>query len=375
MAASLRAVCLVIVLLGTACAGQSASTTVSTPPPPSPPPSSQPSQPPAAGVRLVTVATGLDSPVDVAAIPGTGKLAVVEKTGRVLVLRHGHPAQRPLLDLRGQVSEGSEQGLLSIAFSPRYATNDLAYVDYTDLDGNTHVAQLDTRSGSLRTILFVHQPFANHNGGALAFGPDGMLYLGMGDGGSEGDPEGNGQNRASLLGKVLRLDVAKPSPRPQMYAYGLRNPWRFSFDPASGDLWIGDVGQNRYEEVDHLPAGTQPGANLGWNAYEGRTVYKRQPIDRSRLAWPVAVYPHSEGCSVTGGYVYRGSAVPALRGRYVYGDFCSGRIWSLHTGGGRPQLLALPRLEGLSSFGLGAHGQLYATTLGGRLLRFAPGRA
>ena len=372
MAAILRAVCVVIVLLGAACAGQSAGTTVSTPPLSSPSPPSQPPQPPVAGVRLVTVATGLDSPVDVAAIPATAKLAVVEKTGRVLVLTDGHPASKPLLDLRGKGSQGSEQGLLSIAFSPRYATNRLAYVDYTDLDGNTHVAELDTRSGSLRTLLFVHQPFTNHNGGALAFGPDGMLYVGMGDGGSEGDPEGNGQNRASLLGKILRLDVAKRHPRPQMYAYGLRNPWRFSFDPATGDLWIGDVGQNRYEEVDHLPAGTPPGANLGWNAYEGRAVYKRQPIDHSRLVWPVAVYPHTEGCSITGGYVYRGSEVPALRGRYVYGDFCSGRIWSLRAGGGRPQLLALPGLEGLSSFGLDTRGELYATTLGGRVLRFAP---
>ena len=368
MAANLRAVCVAIALLGAACAGQSASSTASAPPPSS---ASASSQPPAAGVRLVTVATGLDSPVDVAGIPGTTKLAVVEKTGRVLVVTDGHPAPKPLLDLRGQVSQGSEQGLLSIAFSPRYAKNGLAYVDYTDLDGNTHVAQLDTRSGSLRTILFVHQPFSNHNGGALAFGPDGMLYVGMGDGGSEGDPEGNGQNQASLLGKILRLDVAQPNPRPQMYAYGLRNPWRFSFDPATGDLWIGDVGQNRYEEVDHLRAGTRPGANLGWNAYEGRAVYKRQPIDRSRLVWPVAVYPHTEGCSITGGYVYRGSEVPALRRRYVYGDFCSGRLWSLPTGGGRPQLLALPRLEGLSSFGLGERGELYATTLGGRVLRFA----
>src|SRR6478735_1998353 len=375
MAASLRAVCVAIVLLGAACSGQSASTTVPTaPPPPSSPPPSSPS-PPAAGVRLVTVATGLDSPVDVAAIPGTAKLAVVEKTGRVLVLTDGHPASKPLLDLRSKVSQGSEQGLLSIAFSPRYATNRLAYIDYTDLDGNTHVAELDTRSGTLRTLLFVHQPFANHNGGALAFGPDGMLYVGMGDGGSEGDPEGNGQNRASLLGKILRLDVAKRHPRPQMYAYGLRNPWRFSFDPATGDLWIGDVGQNRYEEVDHLAAGTPPGANLGWNAYEGRAVYKPQPIDRSRLVWPVAVYPHSEGCSITGGYVYRGNHVPALRGRYVYGDFCSGRIWSLPAGGGRPRLLALPRLEGLSSFGVDAHGELYAATLGGRVLRFVPAPA
>jgi glucose/arabinose dehydrogenase len=364
-----------IALLGAACTGQSAGTTASAPslPPPSLP--SQPSRPPAAGVRLVTVATGLDSPVDVAGIPGTAKLAVVEKTGRVLVLTDGHPARRPLLDLRGKVALGSEQGLLSIAFSPGYAGNGLAYVDYTDLDGNTHVAELDTRRGSLRTILFVHQPFANHNGGALAFGPDGMLYVGMGDGGSEGDPEGNGQNRATLLGKILRLDVAKRHPHPRIYAYGLRNPWRFSFDPATGDLWVGDVGQNRFEEVDHVSATTPPGANLGWNAYEGRAVYKRQPIDRSRLVWPAAVYPHTEGCSITGGYVYRGSDVPALRGRYVYGDFCSGRIWSLSAGGGRPRLLAVPRLEGLSSFGLDARGELYATTLGGRVLRFAPAPA
>ena len=201
----------------------------------------------------------------------------------------------------------------------------------------------------------MHQPFSNHNGGALAFGPDGMLYVGMGDGGSEGDPEGNGQNQASLLGKILRLDVAQPNPRPAdrtHTACATRGGSRST--RPTGDLWIGDVGQNRYEEVDHLPAGTRPGANLGWNAYEGRAVYKRQPIDRSRLVWPVAVYPHTEGCSITGGYVYRGSEVPALRGRYVYGDFCSGRIWSLPTGGGRPQLLALPRLEGLSSFGLDA---------------------
>jgi glucose/arabinose dehydrogenase len=375
MAAGPRAVCVVIVLIGAACSGGGAGTTVSAPPPPPSASSQPPPTQPAAGVRLVTVATGLDSPVDVAGIPGTAKLAVVEKTGRVLVLTHGHPAAKPLLDLRGQVSEGPEQGLLSIVFRPHYAKNGLAYVDYTDVDGNTHVAQLDTRSGSLRTILFVHQPFANHNGGALAFGRDGLLYVGMGDGGSEGDPQGNGQNQASLLGKVLRLDVAKPRPRPQMYAYGLRNPWRFSFDPATGDLWIGDVGQNRYEEVDHLRAGTPSGANLGWNAYEGRAVYERQPIDRSRLVWPVAVYPHTEGCSITGGYVYRGSEVPALRGRYVYGDFCSGRIWSLPARGGSPQLLALPRLVGLSSFGLDARGELYATTLGGRLVRFAPRHA
>jgi glucose/arabinose dehydrogenase len=325
-------------------------------------------------VALVTVASGLDSPVDLVAAPGSRDLAVVEKTGRVLLLRDGRIQPRPLLDLRGRVSQGSEQGLLSIAFDPGYARNRLAYVDYTDLAGDTHIARLDTAAGRLRTILVVHQPFTNHNGGGLAFGPDGRLYVGMGDGGSEGDPQGNGQNLASPLGKILRLDVRRPRPRPQMYAYGLRNPWRISFDRTSGDLWIGDVGQDRFEEVDRLAAGTPPGANLGWNVYEARSVYKHRRIDRSRLVWPVTYYAHALGCSITGGYVYRGSALPALRGRYVYGDFCSGRIWSIGVQGGRPRLLDLPALHGLDSFGQDASGELYAVTLGGRVLRFVTAR-
>jgi glucose/arabinose dehydrogenase len=325
-------------------------------------------------IALVTIARGLDSPVDLVAVPGSRDLAVVEKTGRVLLLRDGRIQPRPLLDLRGQVSQGSEQGLLSIAFDPAYARDRLAYVDYTDLAGDTHIARLDTGSGRLRTILLVHQPFSNHNGGGLAFGPDGLLYVGMGDGGSEGDPQGNGQNRASLLGKILRLDVRQARPQPHLYAYGLRNPWRLSFDRATGDLWIGDVGQDRFEEVDRLAAGTRPGANLGWNAYEARSVYKPQTIDRRRVVWPVTFYAHDLGCSITGGYVYRGSAVPALRGRYVYGDFCSGRIWSIGVHGGRPRLLHLPALRGLDSFGQDLHGELYAVTLDGRVLRFVTAR-
>lgn len=325
-------------------------------------------------IALVTVARGLDSPVDLVAVPGSRDLAVVEKTGRVLLLRDGRIQPRPLLDLRGRVSQGSEQGLLSIAFDPAYARDRLAYVDYTDLAGDTHIGRLDTGSGRLRTILLVHQPFANHNGGGLALGPDGQLYVGMGDGGSEGDPQGNGQNRASLLGKILWLDVRQPKPRPHMYAYGLRNPWRLSFDRATDDLWIGDVGQDRFEEVDRLAAGTPPGANLGWNAYEARSLYKRQPIDQGRLVWPVTFYSHALGCSISGGYVYRGSAVPALHGRYVYGDFCSGRIWSIDAHGGRPRLLDLPALRGLDSFGQDSHGELYAVTLDGRVLRFVTAR-
>jgi glucose/arabinose dehydrogenase len=318
---------------------------------------------------VTTVASGLDSPLDVVPVPGSADLAVVEKTGRIVLLKNGAIAQTPLLDLRGAVSQGAEQGLLSIAFSPSFADDGLAYVDYTDLSGDVHVAELDTRHKLLRTILLVHHPLANHNGGELTFGPDGMLYVGIGDGGGEGDPNGNGQDTSTLLGKILRLDVSAAHPQPSMYAYGLRNPWRFSFDRRTGDLWIGDVGQNRFEEVDRLAAGTAPGANFGWNAFEGRSIYKPQQIDRSRLVAPVAVYSHKFGCSITGGFVYRGSAVPALYGRYVYGDYCSGLIWSLDAKGGQPALLALPPVKELSSFGEDANGELYVTSLDGRVLR------
>ena len=354
----LRIGCCIAIVLVTACSGSGRNSATS-------------DEPTARGIGLTTVATGLDSPLDLVAVPGSADLAVVEKTGRIEVLRDGRVDQdAALLDIHGAVSQAAEQGLLSIAFSPSFTDDGLAYVDYTDLSGDVHVAQLDTRSRRLRTILLIHHPLSNHNGGALAFGPDGMLYVGVGDGGGEGDPDGNGQDTSSLLGKILRLDVSQPDPKPEMYAYGLRNPWRFSFDRKSGDLWIGDVGQNRFEEVDRLPAGTAAGANLGWNAFEGRSVYRPQVIDRSRLVAPVTVYSHTFGCSITGGFVYRGTAVPALYGRYVYGDYCSGRIWSLDASGGQPRLLGLPLLKGLSSFGEDAAGELYATLLDGRVLRF-----
>jgi glucose/arabinose dehydrogenase len=315
--------------------------------------------------------TGLDQPVDAAGVPGTHELAVVEKTGRVRIWRDGRLEPRPILDLTGKVSLGSEQGLLSIAFSPGYEANGLAYVDYTDLDGNTHVAELDTRSGSLRTIMFVRQPYTNHNGGGLAFGPDGMLYVGMGDGGSEGDPQGNGQSPGTLLGKIVRLDVDRPGSPPEIYALGMRNPWRFSFDSASGDLWIGDVGQNAWEEVDRLPAGGPPGANLGWNLMEGNARYDEAGSLPDGLVGPVAVYSHDDGCSITGGLVYHGHDVPQLRGRYVFGDFCSGTIWSIPASGGRAEPLDVPIVHSLSSFGVDTSGELYAVSLDGTVRRFA----
>jgi glucose/arabinose dehydrogenase len=358
---------LCVLALAAACGGGT-STPSASPQPPSVSPHAA-----TRTVALQVVARGLESPADVAGVPGTDSLAVVEKTGRVLLLRGGR-VTGTLLDLRGQVSQGTEQGLLSIAFDPEYTTNHLAYVDYTDPGGGTHIARLDTASGRLRTVLFIRQPFANHNGGGLAFGPDGLLYVGMGDGGSEGDPEGNGQNRSTLLGKIVRLDVQRERPQPQIYAYGLRNPWRISFDTATGELWIADVGQDHWEEIDRLPRGAPPGANLGWNAYEGRAVYRRQTIDRSRLVWPVAVYSHDDGrCSISGGDVYRGTDVPALRGDYVFGDFCSGTIWTLPARGGEPRMLPLPRVEALSSFGEDTQGHLYVVSLNGTLLRFVSG--
>jgi glucose/arabinose dehydrogenase len=359
----LRIGCCIAIVLLTACSGTGRSSSTGGEPPTS-------EGPTARGVALTTVASGLASPLEVVPVPGSADLAVVEKTGRIELLRDAQVAQTPLLDIRGAVSQGAEQGLLSIAFSPSFAEDGLAYIDYTDLSGDVHVAELDTRDQRLRTILLVHHPLSNHNGGALAFGPDGALYVGVGDGGGEGDPDGNGQDASSLLGKILRLDVSQPDPKPEMYVYGLRNPWRFSFDRKTGDLWIGDVGQNRFEEVDRLARGTAPGANLGWNAFAGRSVYQPQQIDRSRLVAPVAVYSHKFGCSITGGFVYRGSAVPALYGRYVYGDYCSGRIWSLDANGGQPHLVDVPRVGGLSSFGEDANGELYITSLDGRVLRF-----
>ena len=270
---------------------------------------------------------GLSQPVYVVAPPGDRqRLFIVEKTGRVLIMKNGNLLPKPFLDLTGKVSTGGEQGLLSLAFSPRYATNGRFFVDYTNLAGDTRVVRYtasrsdpDRADPAMRKVMIsVDQPFANHNGGQLQFGPDGRLYVGMGDGGSAGDPRLTAQNRKSRLGKLLRINTSVSPPRIGIYAYGLRNPWRFSFDPANGNLWIGDVGQNRWEEIDFLRAGTTPGTNFGWSYYEGDHVYKRQPINRTRLRFPVFEYPHTLGCSVTGGYVYRGRAIPSLVGYYLF---------------------------------------------------------
>ena len=339
-----------------------------------------------------TVAQGLDRPLYVTAPSGDARVFVVEQTGRVRVMRDGKLLPRPYLDLSERVSHGSEQGLLSIAFHPRFERTGFMYVDYTDRHGDTHIERYRVSADSDRAdpasmtpVLTVPQPYSNHNGGLLLFGPDGMLYIGMGDGGSEGDPQGNAQNPASLLGKLLRIDVDHGAPyavppdnpfvgrrayRPEIWALGLRNPWRFCFDPPANRLVIADVGQNKWEEID-VVLSRGGGWNFGWNRREGRHAF-RAGADSTGFTAPVDEYGHDRGCSVIGGFVYRGRAIPALDGWYFYSDYCDGRLraeriedarvaeraeWNLHLRGS------------VSSFGLDASGELYVTTLDGTLYR------
>jgi glucose/arabinose dehydrogenase len=344
----------------------------------------------AAKVRLVRVAQ-LDQPVAMAIRPGERTLYLVEQVGRVRAIRGGQVDPTPVLDISDKVTAGGEQGLLGLAFSP---DGHFLYLHYTDRSGDHQVSELTMRgqradAGSERSVLQIDDPFGNHNGGQLAFGPDRRLYLAFGDGGGGGDPEGNGQSLGSLLGKILRIDprpgggrpyqvpsdnpfVDREGARPEIWDYGLRNPWRFSFDAATGDLWIGDVGQNAYEEVDYEPAGSG-GRNYGWNRREGRHAYnggERPPgaVD------PVIEYGRAGGaCTVIGGFVYRGRRIGGLRGAYLYGDYCAGWVRAARVGNGkvaeqRDLGLSVP---GLSSFGVDASGELYALSLGGEVYRLA----
>jgi glucose/arabinose dehydrogenase len=324
---------------------------------------------------------GLDSPVYVTSAPGdSSKLYVVEQPGRILVVENGRVTDT-FLDIRSRVRSGGEQGLLSVAFSPGYAQNHRFYVDYTDVNGDTRVVEFRSNGttglpDTARQLLFVKQPYSNHNGGQLQFDKQGFLYVGMGDGGSGGDPENRAQNLGQRLGKLLRINPLRAGAKWQIVGYGLRNPWRFSFDRANGNLWIGDVGQGAWEEIDFRPAARLGVlANYGWPRFEGNASYdsSRPFTTRGQLVKPVTVYPHSAGaCSVTGGYVYRGSVVPAAAGRYFYGDYCNGVVWSFRVGSnGRA---SAPRRESftipnLSSFGEAADGSLYATSLNGSLYR------
>src|SRR5919198_325823 len=324
--------------------------------------------------RLV-VARGFDAPVLVTYAPGEPKaLYVVEQPGRILRLFRGH--RRIFLDIRDQVDYGGERGLLGLAFSPRYQRDHLFYVAYTT-DTQNVVARFRVQGGKAipstqTTLLSVQDPYSNHNGGNLVFGRDGLLYTSIGDGGSGGDPEDRAQNPDSLFGKLLTLDVAKSDAKWTIAALGLRNPWRFSFDRATADLYIGDVGQGEVEEVDFTPR-SRPGLeNYGWDIYEGSRRYEETPQGPGKLVFPVFEYTHEGGnCTVIGGGGYPGEARPGLKGRYLLGDYCSGVIWSFKISGGEAKGVRRERfrIAGLTSFGEDAAGELYAVDSDGTLYR------
>ncbi len=371
------------------------------------PPAATPSQGPglSAVSRLALQAAfeGLERPVFVThAGDGSGRLFLVEKAGVIRVSEAGRLLATPYLDIRDRVrSSGSEQGLLGLAFAPDYASSGVFFVNYTDRGGDTVISRFRVTGdpnladpASEVPVLRIDQPAANHNGGMLAFGPDGYLFIGTGDGGAANDRFRNGQNPQTLLGKMLRIDVmadagvpyAVPSDnpwaqadwngqpvRPEIWAFGLRNPWRYAFDRATGDLWIADVGQNAYEEINLVRtdgAGRLTGGlNFGWPIMEGTHCFPDSAAcQREGLVLPVADYRHGpDGCSVTGGYVYRGSEIQALQGVYLYGDYCSGRIWGLaaDSGGAWQSRLLLDTDLAISSFGEDEAGELYVVDLNG----------
>jgi uncharacterized protein (TIGR03437 family) len=351
-------------------------------------------------IRTVQIASGIEAPTDIQnAGDGSGRLFFIQQNGIVRIFRNGALVLQPFLDIRDKTRSGGERGLLGLAFPTGFAQKQRFYVNYTDLNGDTVIAQYRMSAtpdvadrASEIVLLRIAQPFPNHNGGQLRFGPDGYLYIGMGDGGSGGDPLNNAQNLASLLGKLLRIDVEgdpghvrippnnpfvnTAGTRPEIWALGLRNPWRFSFDRATGDLWIADVGQNTYEEINFQPASSPGGENYGWNRMEGMHCFQ-DGCNPQGLTLPVAEYDHSQGCSVTGGFVYRGSLSPALRGTYIYGDYCSGRIWGVEREGiawGNRTLLASG--FSITTFGEDEAGEIYvADAANGTIHRIEGNRA
>jgi glucose/arabinose dehydrogenase len=390
-----------IALIATACAGgDSTAASPSQPSSGSPPtgsPSASLSASQSAGpdlsnaaVRLEKVAS-LDAPLAMAVRQGDEALYIAEKGGQVVALRGGSVDQTPVLDVTRLVSTGSEQGLLGLAFS---RDGGFLYVNYTDANGDTNVVEYRMDGdradpASARRVLFVDQPFSNHNGGNLVFGPDGYLYIGMGDGGSQGDPHGNGQNLGVLLAKMLRIDprpaggkpygippdnpfVGRAGARPEIWAYGLRNPWRYEFDRETGDLWIGDVGGSQREEIDVQPTASNGGENYGWNLVEG-TVPHSDNIPQTTP--PVYDYPHSGGrCVVTGGFVYRGLAIPDLVGAYLFTDYCQGELMAmLQENGKMTKLVNLRVTVDLPvSFGEDQAGELYVLSLSGAVSEIVP---
>jgi glucose/arabinose dehydrogenase len=355
---------------------------------------------PTGPATLEVVVVGLENPLFLTTAPGEdATLYVVERPGRIRVVDGDSLVGDPFLDITTLVRSGGEQGLLGLAFHPNYDSNGLFFVNYTDHAGDTRVVRYTVRPdgtgadpASAKELLMVPQPFTNHNGGHLVFGPDGLLYIGLGDGGSGGDPNGNGQDPSTLLGSMLRIDVDGGDPyaipadnpfagssddAPEVWIYGLRNPWRYAFDPATGDLYVADVGQQEIEEVSVLPAASAGGSNLGWNVLEGTACFGTNTCDGTGTVLPVHEYTHDEGCSITGGYVYRGSTLPELEGRYFFGDFCSGWIRSFRFDGGAAVDVVdhtddFGTVSNLSSFGEDAQGELYAISLDGTVYRIVP---
>lgn len=353
-------------------------------------------------LRLEPVYRGFELPVFLThAGDGSGRLFVVEKTGKIWVIDNGEVQPTPFLDVSGKITTaGNEQGLLGMAFAPNFIESGHVFINYTDRQGTTVVERYTVASDtpnradpqSAFTVLTVPQPASNHNAGMLDFGPDGYLYVPLGDGGAANDRFGNGQNPDALLGKILRLDVTSDPTQPylippdnpfvaadwngravrdEIWAIGLRNPWRTSFDRVTGDFWIADVGQNRFEEVNVVPSGAPGGYNFGWPIMEGKSCFNVADCDQSGLTLPVVDYAHGRGdCSVTGGYVYRGEAHPQWQGVYFYGDFCSGRIWALAPDGAGGWLNAevLDADLAISSFGEDEAGELYVLDYGGGVI-------
>lgn len=378
---------LVLLLVLTACGGGGGS---------SPAPSARNS------IALTTFATGLSSPVDLQAVDdNSGRLFVVEQAGTIRILQAGTLLARPFLDIRSRVNFAGEMGLLGLALHPGFAQSQRFYVNYVRLLGTGQIQSViaeyrvsaadanQADPASERILLTVNQPFTNHKGGQLAFGPDGFLYIGLGDGGGEGDPSGNAQNLQTVLGKMLRIDVDRSTGAlpygipadnpfvggaglPEIWAYGLRNPFRFSFDVPTGRLFAGDAGQDLFEEVDLL----QRGGNFGWNIMEGLHCFKPAiGCNMSGLVLPIAEYTHAEGAAVIGGFVYRGSAIPALVGSYVFGDFGSGTIWRLtqDASGAWQRVTLFTGGPNISSFGRDAAGELYVMDYGaGAILKVSP---
>jgi glucose/arabinose dehydrogenase len=394
-----------LALLAAAC-GSSGGNRPDPTPSPTPAPLSCGAGAPVAGTPALTatvIASGFAQPLDMQSNGVDCRLFVVEQQGRIRIVRDGAVLDPPFLDARSLTAPGGERGLLGLAFHPRYATNGRFYVNYTDKSGDTHISEFTANPptsdtvdlATERPLLFVPQPFANHNGGGLAFGPkDGFLYIGLGDGGSGGDPFGNAQNRGVYLGKMLRIDVDNGKPYaipsgnpfaadtkalPEIWAYGLRNPFRFSFDKESGDLLIGDVGQSAVEEIDLGLASRGGGEDYGWNITEGSACYSpSSSCDKTGLTLPIKEYGHGEGCSVIGGAVYRGRRLPGYQGTYFYSDYCSSFVRSFKVANGQASealdwsATLGKTLHNVTAFGTDSAGEMYIVDQHGELYQIAP---